>query len=109
MPYITCQQIVQHCSNSSRTLQPVGQRHLQATGLTDLIHSSLMLDCGGRRHVKRNTEIAFLRADFVQRSDAREAGHVGEVAVGGDDALDVVVGKKTLRAFTIRRNRFTIV
>lgn len=39
-------------------------------------------------------------ADFIQRRHASEAGYFLKRAIGGDDALDVVVGEEALGAFS---------
>jgi hypothetical protein len=104
-------------ANLSRGLDPCRKRVRQPI---DGVASALLARFRGRRHIKRNTEIAILRADFLQRGDTRKTGLIGEVPIGGDNPFDVPVGEKTLRALArdfvdgvamlpLARNRLRIV
>ena len=66
---------------------------------TDSLLTSTLVPLPAGANVERDAEISVLRADFLQRSDAGEAGFVLELLVGFDDALDVVVGEEALGAF----------
>src|SRR3990167_9159361 len=79
-------------------LQPIGERPLQPAFATHGIPGAGLLGNRSRSDVQRNAEIAILEANVRQWHRAGEAGNIGEITIGGDDALDMGISEKALRA-----------